>query len=85
MGQKIRDTGPAVDKMEREGAGYRIRFKSPNGWQVLTNFSNPVSGFELAGEDRVFKPAIGVMGDNNTSVLVTSAEFPIRRRALRLA
>jgi sialate O-acetylesterase len=75
-GQKIRDTGPAVDKMEREGAGYRIRFKSPNGWQVLTNFSNPVSGFELAGEDRVFKPAIGVIGDNNTSVLVTSAEVP---------
>jgi sialate O-acetylesterase len=43
---------------------------------VLTNFSNPVAGFELAGEDRVFKPAVGVLGDNNTSVLVTSADVP---------
>jgi sialate O-acetylesterase len=75
-GFKIRDSGPEVEKIEREGAGFRIRFKSPNRWQALTNFSDPVTGFELAGEDRVFKPAIGVMGDNNTSVLVTSTQVP---------
>ena len=74
--QKIVDTAPAVDKIEREGAGYRVRFKSPNGRQVLTNYSYFVAGFELAGEDRVFKPATGVIGDNNTSVLVTSPEVP---------
>jgi sialate O-acetylesterase len=75
-GQKIRDTSPAVEKIEREGAGFRVRFQSANRSRVLTNFSDPVTGFELAGEDRVFKPAIGVIGDNNTSVLVTSAEVP---------
>jgi sialate O-acetylesterase len=53
-----------------------VRFKSPSGRQVLTNLTDPVTGFELAGEDRAFKSAIGVMGDNNTSVLVTSAEVP---------
>jgi sialate O-acetylesterase len=74
--KKIIDTAPEVEKIEREEAGYRVRFKSPNGGQVLTHFSEPVTGFELAGEDRVFKPAIGTMGDNNTSVLVTSAEVP---------
>ena len=74
--KKIIDTAPEVEKFEREGTGFRVRFKSPNGRQVLTNFSDPVTGFELAGEDRAFKSAIGVMGDNNTSVLVTSAEVP---------
>jgi sialate O-acetylesterase len=75
-GQKIVDTAPEVEKIEREGAGFRVRFKSSTGRQVLTNLTDPVAGFELAGEDRVFKSAIGVMGDNNTSVLVTSAEVP---------
>jgi sialate O-acetylesterase len=75
-GQKIKDAAPKPDSIEREGEGYRIRFKSPNGRSVLTNFSNPVAGFELAGEDRVFKRAIGVLGDRNTSILVTSPEVP---------
>jgi len=76
-GQKdIIDTAPLVERIEREGTGYRVRFKSPHGRNTITSFSDPVPGFELAGEDRVFKPAIGVIGDNNTSVLVTSAEVP---------
>ena len=75
-GRKIKDTAPRPDTIEREGAGYRIRFKSPDGRQVLTSFSNPVAGFELAGADRVFRPAVGVLGDNNRSVLVTSADVP---------
>lgn len=75
-GQKIRDTGPEVEKIEREGAGFRVRFKSPNGWRVVSAFVEPITGFELAGVDRVFKPAVAAIGDNNTSVLVTSAEVP---------
>ena len=74
--KKIVDTGPEVDKIEREGAGFRVRFKSPNGWQVLAPLTHPITGFELAGEDKVFKPAVAVIGDNNTSVLVTSPEVP---------
>jgi sialate O-acetylesterase len=75
-GFKIRDSGPEVEKIEREGAGFRVRFKSPGSWRILTDIVNPITGFELAGEDRVFKPATAVMGDNNSSVLVTSAEVP---------
>jgi sialate O-acetylesterase len=41
-GKKITDTGPQVEKIEREGAGYRIRFKSPSGWNALTSFSTPL-------------------------------------------
>jgi sialate O-acetylesterase len=70
------DTGPEVNKIEREGAGFRVRFKSPNGWPVLAALAHPITGFELAGEDKVFKPAVAVIGDRNTSVLVTSAEVP---------
>jgi sialate O-acetylesterase len=73
---KMLDTGPEVDKIEREGAGFRVRFKSANGWQVLAPLAHPITGFELAGADKVFKPAVAVIGDRNTSVLVTSAEVP---------
>jgi sialate O-acetylesterase len=75
-GQKIVDSGPEVDKIEREGTGFRVRFKSPNGGQVLASLAHPITGFELAGADKVFKPAVAVIGDRNTSVLVTSAEVP---------
>jgi sialate O-acetylesterase len=73
---KIADTGPEVDKIEREGTGFRVRFKSPNGRPVLAALAHPISGFELAGDDKVFKPAVAIFGDNNTSVFVTSAEVP---------
>ena len=75
-GQKITDSGPQIEKVEREGAGYRIRFASPRGGSVLCAFVEPATGFELAGEDRVFKPAIAVLGDHGKSLLVTSAEVP---------
>lgn len=75
-GQKIRDTGPEVERIEREGTGFRVRFKSPNSWRIISAFVEPITGFELAGGDRVFKPAGAVIGDNDSSVLVTSAEVP---------
>ncbi|MBA3935874.1 MAG: sialate O-acetylesterase [Planctomycetes bacterium] len=75
-GQKIVDSGPEVEQIVREGAGFRVRFKSPNGSYSISAAVEPVTGFELAGEDQVFKPAIGVIGDRETSVLVTSAEVP---------
>jgi sialate O-acetylesterase len=74
-GQKVTDTAPEVEKIEREGAGFRVTFKSPHGRDVLTSYYESISGFELAGEDRVFKPAIGKM-EKGISVLVTSAEVP---------
>ncbi len=75
-GQKITDRPPAVEKMEREGAGFRVRFAAPHGRNAFTPLTEPATGFALAGQDRVFKPAIGVPGDNHTSVLVTSPEVP---------
>jgi sialate O-acetylesterase len=70
--QTIIDTGPVMEKAEREGAGFRVHFaKSPS---ALNAPLNELSGFELAGEDKVFKPAAAVIEKN--TVLVTSAEVP---------
>ncbi|HEY0009088.1 MAG TPA: sialate O-acetylesterase [Tepidisphaeraceae bacterium] len=75
-GQKIKDAGPKPDSIAREGDGYRIIFKATNGWSALTNFTNPVVGFELAGEDKVFKPATVKVEERGNSLLVTSPEVP---------
>lgn len=71
-GFDIIDTGPTFEKAEREGAGFRVSFeKSASG---LNAPLNELSGFELAGEDKVFKPATAVI--EGQTVLVTSAEVP---------
>jgi sialate O-acetylesterase len=75
-GQKIIDSGPAFKKAEREGAGYRVSFIMTGGQHRLVAVLNTVEGFELAGADRVFKPAQAVIDKDNTNVFVTSAEVP---------
>lgn len=75
-GQKIIDSGPVFKKAEREGVGYRVSFTMTGGQHRLVTLLNTVEGFELAGEDRVFKPARAVIDRDNTTILVTSAEVP---------
>jgi len=69
-GQKITDSGPVLDKAVREGAGYRVTFTSINGHLIAPQ--NILGGFELAGADKVFKPADAKI--ENDTVLVTSAD-----------
>jgi sialate O-acetylesterase len=71
-GQPIVDSGPVFAKAEREGAGFRVTFTEVHGGLIAP--LNTLAGFELAGEDKVFKPAEAKI-ENNT-VLVTSADIP---------
>ena len=70
--QKIPDSGPILDKAVREGTGYRVTFTSINGH--LAAPQNTLGGFELAGADKVFKPADAKI--ENDTVLVSSADVP---------
>lgn len=68
-GVKIIDSGPVFQKAEREGAGFRVTFESFGGLRAPLN---ELGGFELAGEDKTFKPAAATIEKN--TVLVTSPE-----------
>ena len=74
-GHKIVDTGPVFAKAEREGAGFRVTFDPRPEYYDLCAFQVPIAGFEMAGSDRVFKPAIAVLGKDQNSVVVTCADI----------
>ena len=71
-GFKIIESGPVMTKAERDGAGFRVTFNVAHSG--LNAPLNDLSGFELAGEDKVFKPAQAKI--EKDTVLVTSAEVP---------
>lgn len=48
------DSGPVLQAVLREGAGFRVTFAYADG---LTSTTPEVAGFELAAADRVFHPA----------------------------
>jgi sialate O-acetylesterase len=67
-----RDTvwsGPAVRDITVDGARVRVRYDYADG---LKSTTPEVTGFELAGADKVFHPAKAVI--DGTSVVVTSSE-----------
>jgi sialate O-acetylesterase len=68
--QKIVDSGPVFAKAEREGGGFRVSFTEIN--RGLLAPLNALVGFELAGEDKVFKPATAKI--EKDTVVVTCAE-----------
>jgi sialate O-acetylesterase len=69
---QIVDSGPVFLKAERENTGFRVSFTQLGGG--LTTPLNELSGFELAGADKVFKPASAKI--ENDTVFVTSPEVP---------
>ncbi len=69
-GHKIVDSGPVFANAEREGDGFRVHFTEAHGGLIAP--LNELVGFELAGEDKVFKPAEAKIEKN--SVIVTSAD-----------
>ena len=74
--QKIIDRGPVFKKAEREGAGYRVSFTEGASQHRLATPFNTLDGFELAGSDRIFKPALAEIGKDQATVLVTSVDVP---------
>lgn len=69
-GQKIVASGPVFAKAERDGTSFRVSFTEINGGLLAP--LNALVGFELAGEDKVFKPATAKI--EKDTVVVTCAE-----------
>jgi sialate O-acetylesterase len=74
--QKIVDSGPVFKDAVREGASYRVSFTKADGQHRLVTMLSTIEGFELAGADKVFKPAKAVLSNDRATILVTSAEVP---------
>ncbi|HEX8833593.1 MAG TPA: sialate O-acetylesterase, partial [Abditibacteriaceae bacterium] len=75
-GQEILDSGPIFKEAVREGEGFRISFTKSGGQHRLATMQVSPEGFELAGTDKVFKPAKAVLSNDRATVLVTSADVP---------
>lgn len=76
-GINVVDSGPVMQKAEREGAGFRISFTNTHGGLIAP--LNELAGFELAGQDKAFKPAqakIEKDASGQETIVVTSAEVP---------
>ncbi|AOS44168.1 hypothetical protein Verru16b_01229 [Lacunisphaera limnophila] len=65
------DSGPAPQAVTREGAALRVRFTDATG---LNSRTPAITGFTIAGADRVFHPATVTI--EGTSVLVSSPAVP---------
>jgi sialate O-acetylesterase len=72
-GFKIGDSGPVFEKAERKDDGFVVSFTRAQGG--LISPLNELGGFELAGEDQVFKPAQARI--DGLTVIVTSSEVPV--------
>jgi sialate O-acetylesterase len=68
-GLAVECDGPTFASVVREGAAMRVKFSHAAG---LTARDKPVTGFEIAGADRVFHPAIARI--DGESVLVSAPE-----------
>ena len=62
-------SGPVFQSLAREGAALRVKFSSADGLKCTTP---EVTGFEIAGADKVFHAATAKI--DGTSVLVSSAD-----------
>jgi sialate O-acetylesterase len=71
-GFDIETGGPVMKTVQREGSGYRVGFSHVAGGLMAP--LNELGGFELAGADKVFKPAAArIEGDD---VIVTNVGIP---------
>ena len=60
--------------MQIEGNKIEISFDEVG--KGLTTYRQPLTGFEIAGEDRVFHPANAHLGKDAQTVVVSSPEVP---------
>ncbi len=67
-------TGPTYRAMQVENNTIRIMFDNISGG--ITSFGNELAGFQIAGADRIFKPARALI-DDNRAVLVFSDEVKV--------
>ena len=67
-------TGPLYKSMQIEGNKIAVSFDEVG--KGLTTYRQPLTGFEIAGEDRVFHPANAHLGKDAQTVVVSSPEVP---------
>ena len=67
-------TGPLYKSMQIEGNKIAVSFDEVG--KVLTTYRQPLTGFEIAGEDRMFHPANAHFGKDAQTVVVSSPEVP---------
>ena len=77
-GLAVADSGPVFAKAEREGAGFRVSFTQTTGGLIAPH--NTLGGFELAGEDKVFKPADAKIEKDTVIVTSTDVTEPVAVR-----
>ena len=76
-GRKKEWSGPVADKIERKGAAMRVAFSHAEGLK-LTGASP--RGFELAGADKVFRPASARIDGNAIDVTSDQVTEPVALR-----
>jgi sialate O-acetylesterase len=72
------DTGPTFVSATREGAAMRVRFNHVSGGLIARE--KPVQSLELAGIDRVFRPADGRIDRDTLIVMSFSVREPVAVR-----
>ena len=75
-------TGPLYRSVEADGDKLIVSFCEAD--KGMTSYRQPLTDFEVAGEDRVFHPARAVFGKDMQTVVVSSPEVP-RPVAVRYA
>jgi sialate O-acetylesterase len=71
-GQSVIDSGPVFARAERTADGFRVTFTETHRGLIAP--LPTLDGFELAGADKIFKPAAAKI--ENSSVLVSSPDIP---------
>ncbi|MFA6286039.1 MAG: hypothetical protein WC661_01545 [Opitutaceae bacterium] len=66
----LESSGPVLNQAKRDGTGFKITFTHTAGGLIAP--LNELSGFELAGADKVFKPAEAKI--ENDTVIATSIQ-----------
>jgi sialate O-acetylesterase len=71
-------TSPAYDSLIINGNACTIRFK--NAQNGLTSFGRTLSNFEIAGADKIFRPAAAVISRGTVLVSAPDVQQPVAVR-----
>ena len=77
-GVELADEGPRFARAERVAEGYRIHFSAALGGLVTPR--EQLTGFELAGDDRAFRPAQARIEGETVLVLAEAGSEPVAVR-----
>jgi sialate O-acetylesterase len=77
-GEQITPCGPLVQQATREGSRVLVTFENAIGGLVARRGNESVAGFELAGEDGIFHPAVALI--EGESLIVSSDAVSVPRQ-----